>query len=194
MREYDNYMWTDPRVPHATRALPIYDWKSQDIWAAPRCFGWDYNRTYDVLQRLGIPVPAQRVAPPFGEEPFQRLWQYAQGWPDLWEKMLHRVDGAAAAGRYSRSPLYSAGSQMRAPHPGMTWENMIREQLSKWPAEYSAKIAGRIRDEIKLHNKKTRNAAIPDFTKDGLSWSFLYMIAVRGDLKGRRRPQYIVEP
>ena len=185
-REYDNWIGPDPMCPHALRAQPIYDWSTNDVWAAPRVFGWDYNRTYDVLTKLGVTPHAQRVCPPFGEEPLQRLWQYAQGWPDLWEKMLHRVDGAATAARYSRSPLYSFNTHVREPEAGKTWQEMITERLSLWDAETAKKIALRMQKEIATHNRQTRNRPIPDYADEGLSWSFLYMVATRGDLKERK--------
>lgn len=190
MREYDNWLWTDPHCANATRALPIYDWSTSDIWAFPRITGCDYNRTYDVLTRLGITPHQQRVCPPFGEEPLQRLWQYAQGWPHLWEKMLNRVDGAAAAGRFSRSPLYSFGTRKTQLDPGKTWEQMIREVLALWDRDVSTAIADRIQSEIRTHNRQTKNAPIPDDAAFGLSWSFLYMVAIRGDTKKRKSVRY----
>lgn len=190
MREYDNWLWTDPYVPHATRALPIYDWDTGDVWAAPKTFGWDYNRTYDVLSKLGISPHSQRVCPPFGEEPLQRLWQYAQGWPQLWEKMIRRVDGAATAGRYSRSPMYNFSGGLKAPIPGKTWQEMIREQLAMWDPATAGEVARRIKSEIATHNRQTQNAPIPDHSDEGLCWSFLFMVAVRGDLKRRKNVRF----
>lgn len=189
-REYDNWCWPDPHVPHALRALPIYDWDTGDVWAAPRAFGWDYNRTYDVLSRVGIPPHSQRVCPPFGEEPLQRLWQYAQCWPGLWEKMIRRVPGAATAGRYSRSPLYQFSGRLIAPPPGMSWQDAIRAELAKWPPDTAAEIAKRIQAEIRMHNRRTRNAEIPGTADEGLSWQFLHMVAVRGDVKKRKNVKF----
>lgn len=188
LRSYDNWLWTDPHADWCIKALPIYDWEVDDVWAAPRVFGWDYCRTYDVFTRLGISKNDQRVCPPFGEEPLRSLWMYAQGWPELWERMIGRVEGAATAARYSRSPLYSFSAKRRAPEPGKTWQQMIQEALAKWEPDTRREVAKQIQFWIAKHNRDTRNAPIPDFseTGDGLSWSFLHTIAVRGDTKRRR--------
>lgn len=54
---------------HVTRAFPIYDWTHEDVWLAPWRFGWDYNRSYDLMAACGVTLHEQRVAPPFGEQP-----------------------------------------------------------------------------------------------------------------------------
>lgn len=186
-RSHDNWITVDGSCNYVYQAKPIYDWTTEDVWTAPRNLGWDFNGTYTTMERAGIPRSVQRVAPPYGEEPLQRLWMYAVCWPELWEKMCRRVPGAATAGRYSRSPLYSFNTKFRSPPPGMTWEEAIRHQLMRWPEDYRKQVARRIQSEIAKHNRETRGAVIPDVTDEGLSWSFLYMLAVRGDLKNRKQ-------
>lgn len=185
-RGFDNWISTDSFCKHVLQAKPIYDWTTEDVWTAPRQFGWDHNTTYDTMARAGIPRHVQRVCPPFGEEPLQRLWQYAVCWPELWEKMVRRVPGAGTAGRYSCSPLYMFNGKMKTPPVGMTWQEAIKHELLKWPAEYRKLIAARISKEIRAHNADNANLAIPDVSDDGLSWSFLFTVASRGDLKNRR--------
>lgn len=185
----DNWLSIDPHAEWVTLAKPIYDWTTQDVWEAPRRFGWDYNRTYDVLTRLGITQHEQRVCPPYGEEPLRSLWIYAQGWPELWERMVNRVAGAATAARYSRSPLYNFKGNSKP--ADLTFEQAITNELDKWPAKERRLIAERLQHEIELHYRKNPDTPIPDRAADqlvagGLSWEFLYMIAVRGDLKNRK--------
>jgi predicted phosphoadenosine phosphosulfate sulfurtransferase len=187
LREHDNWICADTHAPHVMLAKPIYDWRSEDVWTAPKKFGWDYNTEYDVLSKLGIPIPQQRVCPPYGQEPMKSLWIYAEAWPDLWEKMLNRVPGAACAARYSKSPLYAFGDSSEK-DPDQTWEEAIREQLMQWPEADRAKIAKRIQGDIVLHNKYTNNAPIPEKSRHGLSWEFLFRVALRGDHKKRMKP------
>lgn len=167
---------------------PIYDWRTEDVWTAPAKFGWDYCRAYDRYTAAGISLPAQRVCPPYGEEPLQNLWHYAVCWPELWERMLARVPGARTAARYSRSPLYGHGSRLEAPHEGMTWAQTIEAELARWPEKERRQIAERLKGEIAAHNKRTANAPLADTLTPGiLSWQFLAQIARRGDLKKRKR-------
>lgn len=166
---------------------PIYDWTTPDVWTAVRKFGWDYNHTYDLYAAAGMPAHQQRVCPPFGEEPLQNLWTYAICFPETWERMIYRVEGAATAARYARSPLYAFREMPREPPGGGTWGEAIHAVLELWPEDIARKVAERIRVEIVRHNRSTNSATIPDFGDFGCSWSYLYMLAVRGDFKGRRK-------
>lgn len=193
LRALDNWISPFADGKHIALCKPIYDWKTEDVWTAPHRFGWDYNRTYDVYAAAGIKPHAQRVTPPFGEEPLQGLHQWAVCFPETWERMVGRVEGVATAGRYARSPLYANGTMLSAPPEGFTWQDLIRHELMKWPEKERKQIAARITDEIATHNRRTAGAPIPDVDPEGtasratmVSWQFLYMIAVRGDLKKRR--------
>jgi len=187
-RQTDNWISSVDGGRHIHLLKPIYDWRTEDVWTAPMRFGWDYNHTYDVYNKIGTPKHNQRVCPPFGEEPLGSLWQYAQCFPDLWEKMLRRVPGAAAAGRYSQSPLYGFGAS--DPGAGESWQAAITKVLARWPEDLRTQIATRIKAMIETHNRSTGNAPIPDKPAGGkgLSWQLLYKIAFRGDLKGRKVP------
>lgn len=185
-RAYNNFVSYDSNCRRVLLSKPIYDWMVEDVWTAPEKFGWDYNPAYDVMQAAGISVKDQRVCPPYGEEPLQNLWMYAQCWPDLWDRMVRRVPGAAAAGRYSRSPLYGHGS-IEGWDAKADPKKLIEGALQRWPQDQRAQIAQRITREINLHYAQSNNDPIPMEAQFGLSWKFLYMIAVRGDLKGRKQ-------
>lgn len=199
-RGYNNFISRDnaPAMEHCPEranrrraeaiflSKPIYDWMVEDVWTAPQKFGWDFNPAYDTMTRAGISIKDQRVCPPYGEEPLQNLWMYAQCWPDLWEKMVMRVPGAATAGRFSRSPMYGHGTIDG-------WDDtadpkaLIQKALERWPLDQRGQIADRIKREINLHYQQSNGDEIPRDANFGLSWRFLYMIAVRGDLKGRKQ-------
>jgi predicted phosphoadenosine phosphosulfate sulfurtransferase len=167
-------------------AKPIYDWTAFDVWVAPRKFGWDYNRTYDIMWKAGQPLNEQRVCPPYGEEPLGGLWIYAQCWPDLWHKMLRRVHGVATAWRYARTELYGFG-KLEKPQ-GVTWREWTYRLLDRYPDELKARIAANLASLLQIHKNKT-NRPVQEEEPDpltGLSWKFLAMVVTRADLKGRR--------
>jgi predicted phosphoadenosine phosphosulfate sulfurtransferase len=178
-----------PRNGHNYPVSPIYDWTTFDVWTAPRLFGWDYNRSYDIMSMLGVAPSTQRVCPPYGEEPLGGLWIYAQGWPQLWHKMINRVHGAATAGRYANTELYGFG-KLQLPE-GMTWREWTYALLELYPKDLKGKVANNISNLISQHKTKT-NRPLHETEADlmtGLSWKFLAMIANRGDLKERRKGQ-----
>ncbi len=193
-REVDNYISPTQWDRNCFQCKPIYDWRDHDVWAAPKKFGWDWNRTYDLYDKIGMPLHMQRVAPPYGEEPFQRLWSYAVCWPELWEKMLYRVPGAATAGRFSRSPLYFRGGGLKGWNPKEAPEAQIKRELEKWPEKDRITIATRIDRTIKTFKARNPYKEIPTESKLGtqndVSWKYLYMLAEMGDLKGRRTARY----
>lgn len=178
-----------PRNGHNYPVSPIYDWTTFDVWTAPRLFGWDYNRSYDIMSMLGVAPSTQRVCPPYGEEPLGGLWIYAQGWPQLWHKMINRVHGAATAGRYANTELYGFG-KLQLPE-GMSWRDWTYALLELYPKDLKGKVANNISNLIAQHKTKT-NRPLHETEADlmtGLSWKFLAMIANRGDLKERRKGQ-----
>jgi predicted phosphoadenosine phosphosulfate sulfurtransferase len=172
---------------------PIYDWVTFDVWTAPRLFGWDYNKSYDIMSMAGVSFSDQRVCPPYGEEPLGGLWIYAQCWPHMWHKMINRVHGAATAGRYANTELYGFG-KLQIPQ-GMTWREWTYALLELYPKDLKGKVALNISLLIEQHKIKT-NRPIHETEPDlitGLSWKFLAMIANRGDLKDRRKGQVGVQ-
>lgn len=186
MKKQDNWIG-GARDKYSYPVSPIYDWTTFDVWTAPRMFGWDYNRSYDIMSMLGIAPSDQRVCPPYGEEPLGGLWMYAQGWPQLWHKMIDRVHGAATAGRYANTELYGFG-KITLP-PGLTWREWTYALLELYPKDLKAKVAGNLAALIAQHKTKT-NRPIHETEPDpmtGLNWKFLAMIANRADLKDRRK-------
>ena len=184
----DNFI-AEPRRGYYFNCKPIYDWKAEDVWVAAGREGWDYNRAYDVQALMGTSVTLQRVTPPFGEEPLGGLWKYPEGWPELWERMLRRVDGVGTAGRYARTDLYGTG--LKQPPPGMSWQEWSKSLLEMYPPKERAAIAKSVAEVIRLHRRKTGRPI--DETRDdvmsGLSWRYVCQMVSRGDLKGRKKGQ-----
>jgi predicted phosphoadenosine phosphosulfate sulfurtransferase len=187
-RVRDNYI-AAPRMGYYVNCKPIYDWRAEDVWVAARREGWDYNRAYDVQAMLGTSVGLQRVTPPFGEEPLGGLWKYAEGWPELWERMLRRVDGVATAGRYALTDLY--GARLKEPPRGMTWQQWALSMLELYPEPERGEIARGVAQAIRMHRRKTRRPIheTEDDVMSGLSWKYICQMVSRGDLKGRKRGQ-----
>lgn len=186
-RRYENYISNSTLCPYIYSVKPIYDWSTEDVWTYPEKTGCDYNRSYDAMAQVGIPITQQRVCPPYGEEPLGGLWIYAQCWPELWDKMTARVQGAATAGRYSRSPLYSFRIDGVSKPDDVSWQEFIKRAVEKWPLEYQPKVAHSLKVQINYHNENTTDPIREDAHPDtGVGWKMLYVIASRGDLKRRR--------
>jgi predicted phosphoadenosine phosphosulfate sulfurtransferase len=171
---------------YAYQCSPIYDWSTTDVWTAPQVLGWDYNRAYDLMSMAGIKPHNQRCCPPYGEEPMRSLWIYAVCWPDLWHKMVKRVPGANAGGRYCGGELY--GQDLKLP-TGLTWRDWTFSQLDLYPALYRRIIAGNVSALLDDHRKKTSRPLTEEMPDPitGLCWKALATLVNRGDLKCRRK-------
>ena len=184
-RTKDNWI-TSARSGYSYGCSPIYDWTSSDVWLAPKIYNWDYNKVYDVLDKMGVSKHEQRVCVPFGEEPMRGLWQYKVGWPELWAKMCGRVPGAATAEKYSRTQLYGFGG-ITLPK-GKTWKDWFYDNVALYDPDQQKFILNNVKNAVKNHLNIAKRP-IPDTKPDditGLSWKGLCMIALRGDMKGRR--------
>ena len=82
-------------------AYPIYDWLTRDIWIANGKFNWAYNHLYDLYYQAGVPLEKQRVASPFISEARESLNLYRAIDPDMWGRMINRVNGINFTAIYS---------------------------------------------------------------------------------------------
>lgn len=192
-REKDNWIVQD----HAKtvrgalwKAYPIYDWSTQDVWTAPKLFGWDYNHEYDFQEMNGYTSHSQRVGTPFGNEALRKLDMWPVLFPDMWEKMLDRVPGVATAARYAKSELYAWGEYPAKPE-GITWPAFVKKILDGLQPEARLANAKLVKSELAAHYKASNNALLAETAlhpESGLAWDYLAMLAQRGDMNGRRSP------
>jgi predicted phosphoadenosine phosphosulfate sulfurtransferase len=188
-KKEENYI---TKEGHVAQAHPIYDWSSQDVWKYVHEFNLDYNRTYDIFNKTGKlhnKFLTQRVCPPFGEEPLRGLWLYSECFPEMWHKMINRVQGVATAFRYSNTPLYGVGNIQKP--EGLTYQEWAPMLLDTYSGAVKATVAKSINTLIKQHYDKTddhlHDEDIHPLT--GTSWRMLCKLAIKGDLKGRTSSQ-----
>lgn len=182
---------------HIRTCDPVYDWETEDVWIAPMLMGWDYNRVYDKFAKMGIPLPSQRLAPPFAEEPMKQLGYFAIGWPDLWARMQERVPGVATGARYAKTKVYAAPNDSLQPADGETWREYVTRLLMLWPVDYRAKVSENIVKLISHHDQTTlkwegKILPIPDVEpneRTGVSWKVLAKVAKKGMFKTRTLSQ-----
>lgn len=183
------------------KCYPIYDWRTADVWTAPSKFGWDVNETYNLQELHGFHGSRQRIAPPFGAEPMQMLGMWATCHPELWDKMVDRVPGAATAARYARTELYGFGGRAK-PKRGESWEELIVRMANKHHGSVRTIVKERLKDEVSWHYNKIVEAGMAPTIADamkthpilptaphpitGMSLQWLAMIAQRGDIKRRK--------
>lgn len=189
VRDHENWIIPPSSQKNIWKIYPIYDWKTEDVWTAPRQLGWDYNKHYDSLEMMGIGHSDQRCSPAFGEEPLGTLWKWAQCNPELWDKMVDRVPGVGAALRYSRTELYGYGGVPEKP-VGVTWTDFLVRFVAKFPDDIQKMLLEKLQATLTAHYRKTLDPILVKAPHpiSGVSWNYLLKMAMRGDFKNRNQP------
>lgn len=185
--------------PHISKAYPVYDWSTEDVWRAPSLLGWDYNRAYDVMEAAGITRNAARCSPPYGEQPYRGLAKFKTCWPDLWAKMTQRVHGAATAARYSTTELYgsrmSGDTTLELPPEFKTWKAYAMAKMAALAPQARKEVADGIHACVRVHENRS-NDQLPDeepHPMTGYCWREIAVIAIIGGNKLGRQSQKVME-
>lgn len=126
-----NPQWIHNLTEGIDNVYPLYDWLTTDIWIANGRFGWEYNRLYDLYWQAGVPLESQRVASPFISQAISSLKLYRAIDPDMWGKMLCRVNGVNFGGLYGGTTAMG-WRHVRLPE-GMTWKTYLYFLLDTLP-------------------------------------------------------------
>ena len=181
-RQEDNWITPSQAKPNVYLCRPIYDWTVRDIWTATYKFGWDYNRSYDKMTKLGVPMRQQRVTVPFHQLTYVTTWYFPKIWPEFWERALDRVPGARAAVLYNHTSLYSG---IGRPKEGYTWQDLIRYYLNRWPPRERKILADYIQSLIRSHYRYRKGPIPEDEPGYTVTWKRLALIAKQGDFEKR---------
>lgn len=141
---FRGWKWARRVEPGIYNAYPIYDWLTTDIWTANGKFHYPYNHLYDLYYQAGVPLEKQRVASPFISEARSTLSLYRVIDPDMWGRMINRVNGVNFTAIYGTTTAVGFRQQVRLPK-GYSWEEYMRFLLSTLPKEtrenYQRKLA-----------------------------------------------------
>lgn len=114
---------------------PIYDWETEDIWAANCKFEWDYNKIYDLYYQAGLTIDQMRVASPFHQCGQNDLKLYRVIDPNNWGRMVGRVNGCNFGGIYGGTS-------------GMGWKNITKPKHFTWK-QYAEFLIDTLPEETK---------------------------------------------
>lgn len=126
------YRYVNGSSPRTWICLPIHDWKAADVWHYYSSNKLDYNRVYDAMWKMGIPVHEQRTCFAFGEEQSKTLNQWCVIEPNTWDRMVYRVDGANFGKIYNHTRINSG--KVKKPE-NMTWEQYTKVLMASLPEE-----------------------------------------------------------
>ncbi len=129
---YQEQCWITNQFKEVYTASPLYDWTTADIWHANDLFDYDYNPLYDLYYKAGLTAEQMRVASPFNEYAIDSLHLYRVLDPEIWAKLVGRVQGANFGSIYGRTK--ALGYRNLTLPEGHTWESYTQFLLSTLPA------------------------------------------------------------
>jgi predicted phosphoadenosine phosphosulfate sulfurtransferase len=113
-------MWTTGIYSGVYNFYPIYDYSTEDVWAAVFRNNFSFNEFYELAYKSGIGIHEARICQPYGHQQRQGLDQYAKIEPETWQKVVNRVSGANFGNIYCKTSLLGHNGTMKPAH--MNWE------------------------------------------------------------------------
>ena len=110
---------------------PIYDWRTEDVWIANAKMGWYYNRLYDLYYKAGVPLSAQRICQPYGDDQRAGLNLFRVIEPETWARVVNRVSGANFGNIYSGNSILGY-RKVKLPD-GHSWRSYTKLLLASLP-------------------------------------------------------------
>lgn len=128
INKYKNKQYILEQVNKTYHGFPLYDWETEDIWIYNAKFNKDYNKLYDLYYQAGLSIDQMRVANPFHSCGLDTLKLYKAIDPNMWGKMVSRVNGVCFAGIYGGTT--AMGWKSITLPKGHTWKSYCMFLLS----------------------------------------------------------------
>ena len=155
-------------------AYPLYDWETEDVWTANASEGFDYNRLYDLYYQAGVPLGEMRVASAFIDEGVSSLGLHRAIEPNVWSKLVGRVNGANFGAIYGSTK--AMGYKSVSLPEGHTWKSYCEFLLSTLPPYIGQMFRKKFESTFKVWLKKgatVRRESLPDIEASGYNFELL---------------------
>lgn len=128
---YKDYRYTKQVSEKVYNFYPIYDWTTEDVWIANAKLGFLYNELYDLYYMAGLSIHEMRTASPFHHSGQKYLKAYKAICPDMWGKMISRVNGVNFAGLYGGTTAMGWQKIQKPEH--FTWKEYAQFLIKTLP-------------------------------------------------------------
>ena len=125
------YNWMSGASELLVYSYPIYDWRTEDIWRFIGKNGLRYNKLYDKFYLCGLTIHQARICQPYGDDQRQSLEFFHIIEPDIWSKVLERVNGVNYGAIYSKTAVL--GRRKVILPEGFTWKRYVHNLLNSMP-------------------------------------------------------------
>ncbi|MCL2566972.1 MAG: DUF3440 domain-containing protein [Alphaproteobacteria bacterium] len=128
---YNNKNYSTKITENLYNFYPIYDWKTEDIWTYNGKFKKPYNKLYDKFYYAGVKLSKMRVCEPYGDDQRIGLNLFKTIEPDVWQKLVFRVEGANSGQLYCGTKFLGYRNvELPANH---TWKSYTKFLLNTLP-------------------------------------------------------------
>lgn len=186
---FDGLMWTTKTSENVYNFYPLYDWRTQDVWAAHGKRGFAYNSVYDLMHLAGVPLSSMRLCQPFGDDQRKGLHLFRILEPDTWARIVQRVEGANFGCRHAGGKILG-NYRIKLP-PGHTYKSYTKFLLATMPPYLARHYRRKIFKFLvwwKKNRKRFNVTSIPDAANPKLearrivpSWRRICKVVLRND-------------
>lgn len=184
----DDRCYTTRVVHDAWNVYPIYDWRAEDDWKYLGKTGKCYNRLYDRMYQAGLTLSQMRVDEPFGDVQRKGLWLYQIIEPQLWSKLVARVEGVNSTALYVKKGGNMTGTGSLTLPQGHTWQSFSISILKSMPPKTREHYKNKIAVYLKFYMDRGYPDGIPDEVDNALeragkapSWRMICRALLRND-------------
>lgn len=159
----DGKQWTTQVTPNVANVYPIYDWRTQDIWAYHgKNPDKPYNHLYDLMGMAGLTINQMRICQPYGDDQRRGLWLFHLIEPKTWARVVARVNGANSGATYMQE-WGNINGYLRITKPkGHTWRSFAEMLVRSMPPQAERHYA----DKIVLFQRWWQVRGYPDGIPD----------------------------
>ncbi len=147
-KKYKGKKWIN-----GSKAYPIYDWETQDIWTYLGKFQKAYNKLYDLYYQAGLNIDQMRVASPFNDCAASTLKLYKAIDPNNWGRMVGRVNGVNFTAIYGGTTA-------------MGWKSITKPENFTWK-EYCYFLLETMDERTRNHYLEKLNTSIKFWKEKG---------------------------
>lgn len=148
---YKDQCWISKQFKDVWCASPLYDWAISDVWHANYIFNYEYNHLYDLYYMAGLKPNQMRVASPFNDYAKDSLNLYRVIDPEIWTKLIGRVQGVNFGAIYGKTKAMGYRS-LKLPE-GYTWESYTKFLLDTLPARLRKSYVKKFNTSIRFWHK-----------------------------------------
>lgn len=171
---YQGHKWITVMGKNRYSAYPLYDWQTEDIWTANAKQGWDYNRLYDLYYQAGLKLDDMRVASAYIDEGVANLGLHRAIEPDMWAKLVGRVNGANFGAIYGATK--AMGYKAISLPPGHTWKSYCDFLISTLPPYIGKMFRKKFESTFRVWLEKgatVMRSSLPDLARSGYQFEVL---------------------